>query len=98
MNIQELEKIMIEHGVIIRAITPFHISIYEVRHKDKYSNAEEYYDKQLKRNMIRVKTEHSNKVARKFIIETMADTSSTVKFYKPIFYNSIEDAIQSLLK
>lgn len=96
MNIQELEKIMIEHGVIIRAITPYHISVYEVRHKDKYPNAEEYYDERFKRNMIRVKTEHSNDVAGKFIIETMEDTSSTVKFYKPVFYNSIEEAIQSL--
>lgn len=45
--------------------------------------------------MIRRKVEHG-KIANKFVIQKAETTDATVKFYKPIFFNSIEEAINSL--
>lgn len=95
LTINELEELMIKHGLVIRAIKPYHIDVFEVRHKDKYPDSEEYYDERLKRNMIRRKVEHG-KIANKFVIQKEETTDATVKFYKPIFFDSIEEAINSL--
>lgn len=94
-TISELEELMIKYGLVIRAIKPYHIEVFEVRHKDKYPDSEEYYDERFKRNMIRRKVEHG-KIANKFVIQKAETTSSTVQFYKPTFFNSIEEAINSL--
>lgn len=95
LTINELEKLMTKHGLVIRAIKPYHVDVFEIRHKDKYPDSEEYYDERLKRNMIRRKVEHGE-ISNKFVIEKEETTSSTVQFYKPVFFNSIEEAINSL--
>ena len=94
-TIKELEELMKKHGLVIRAIKPYHIDVFEVRHKDKYPDSEKYYDERLKRNMIRRKVEHGE-IANKFVIQKEETTGSTVQFYKPVFFNSIEEAIDSL--
>lgn len=94
-TINELEELMIKHGLIIRAIKPYHIEIFEVRHKDKYPDSEEYYDEQLKRNMLRRKVDHG-KNANKFIIQKEETKCAMVRFDKPTFFDSIEEAVNSL--
>lgn len=94
-TINELEELMIKHGLVIRAIKPYHFDVFEVRHKDKYPDSEEYYDERLKRNMIRRKVEHGE-IANKFVIQKEETTNATVQFYKPTFFDSIEEAIDSL--
>ena len=94
MDITVLQRIMIKHGVSIRAIPSEVISIHEVRHIDKYPNGHIYYDEYLKRDMLRVK--RIPKYAGKILIVKNCGTNETIKFSKPKYYDSIEEAINEL--
>ena len=95
MSMQELEKIMIEYGIVLRAIPLYHTSTYEVRHKDHYPEGVEYFDPRFKRNMLKVKK--ANYHGGKFIITRMTDTVQTIPFYKPRYFDSIEEAVNAFL-
>lgn len=95
MTMQELEKVMMEYGIVIRAIPYYHTSIFEVQHKEKYPDAVEYFDPRFKRNMLKV-TE-PNHHGGKFIITKQAHTGQEVSFYKPKYFDSVEDAVNAFL-
>ena len=96
MNIQELEKIMIEYGVVLRAIPMEIRHIVEKSHIDKYSQGRiEYVDK-CKREMLVFETVPKN--AGKFVFEYKQGTNGMVSFSGNQFFDSIEEAIQYLLE
>lgn len=92
MTIKELEKIMIEYGITIRAIPHYDRSTIDIRHKAQYPNAIEYFDPRFHRNMLRTKKENCH--AGEFMVVKNTDTCEIVSFFKPKYFNSIEEAIQ----
>jgi hypothetical protein len=91
-----LEKMMIKHGVVIRAIPYERVSVMEARHKDKFPEGVVYYNEAYKRNMLKV-TIKNNK-GGKFVITTCKDQGAVINNWgKPvIFYDNIEQALGSL--
>lgn len=96
MDIKDLEKIMVEHGVVLRAIPMKVTGIYETRHQKKFPNARVEYLEDFKREMLIDERVPIN--AGRFIFEANQGTGSLVKFYAKKFYDSIEEAIEDLLK
>lgn len=102
MTMEQLEQLMVKHGLVIRAIPHTHTGCYEVRHRREFPNAEVFYDETRKREMIRV--EHRNSQGGKFII-TESHTQGTVINQwckagrkKVKFYDSIEQAVTDYLR
>lgn len=100
MNIKELEELMISKGVVIRAIPRQSIEIYEKFHIDSLKNqgvkVEVKYLEKYKREMAVVERVPEN--SGKFVIEINQGASSIVKFKDKVFYDSIEEAIESIMK
>ncbi|MNW28218.1 hypothetical protein D3C74_50380 [compost metagenome] len=101
MDITKLTELMIEHGLVIRAIPHETIGICEERHKEKYPDSVLFYDKKRKCNMIRVTSK--NNQGGKFVIGKMSDQSTIVNNWNKvgksvIFYNTIEEAVQDAIK
>lgn len=98
VHLEDLAKLMIEYGLVIRAIPYEKTSIFEVQHQDDYPSSTVYYDDNYKREMIRV-TEKNPK-GGKFIITKTSGQGTMVNFWgKPvIFYDTIEEAVQSFLQ
>lgn len=100
MNIKELEELMISKGVVIRAIPRQSIEIYEEFHIDSLKNqgvkVEVKYLEKYKREMAVVERVPEN--SGKFVIEINQGASSIVKFKDKVFYDSIEEAIESIMK
>ena len=94
MDIRELEKVMISHGVVLRAIPEKVRGIYEKRHIDTYPNGVIKYLDDYKREMLVVETIPKN--AGKFILECVPHTSSMVKFSGKKYFDSIEEAVEFL--
>ena len=95
MTLQELEQVMIEYGIAIKAIPNKMKSVYEKSHINEYPNGYIKYLEEYKREMLIVEYEPKN--AGKFVIVDNTGTSSSVWFVND-FYDSIEDAVESLLK
>ena len=95
MTMQELEQIMVEYGIVIRAIPHYQTSTFEARHKDQYPEAVEYFDVKCNRSMIKV--QRPNRHGGKFLITKQADTGQMVSFHNPKYYDSIEDAVNAFL-
>lgn len=93
MTIKELEKIMVENAITIKAIPNKVVSIFEKSHIDKYPNGCIQYLEQYKREMLVVETIPKN--AGKFVIGKNTGNSSVVS-YNGVFFDSIEDAVDSL--
>ena len=94
MDIRELEKLMVDGAVTIRAIPKEVVGIYELRHRDQFPNAEVFFDVVAGREMLRDVTIPKN--AGKFIILKKCGMGSIVRFDKPVFYDSIEEAIRNI--
>lgn len=97
MNIEELGRLMIEHGLVIRAIPLETTSTYEIHHRDSYPDAEVFYSEARKCEMIRVTKKNSQ--GGKFLISQKNDQGTIVNYWgKPVvFYDSIEQAVKSVL-
>ena len=95
MTMQELERLMVEYGIVIRAIPHYHTSTIDVRHKGQYPEEVEYFDPRFNRNMLMIK--EANHHGGKFMITKMTFTGGTVPFYDPKYYDSIEEAVNALL-
>jgi len=96
MDIKALEKIMVEHGVVLRAIPMKVTEISEVRHQKRFPNARIEYLESFQREMLIIERTPQN--AGRFIFEANQRTGDFVKFYAEKFYDSIEEAIEDLLK
>lgn len=96
MNITELEQIMIEYGVTLRAIPSTVYGIYEKKNAEKYPDGEIKFLEAFKREMLI--TKHIPKNAGKFIFEYNCGTGDLVRFTGQNYYNSIEEAARALLR
>lgn len=95
MDIKELEEIMIEHGVVLRAIPKKVRGVYEKYHADEFPNGTIEYLEDFKREMLVVWSIPKN--AGKFTFECEKHTGSTVKFRGKKFFDSIEEAVKDLI-
>jgi hypothetical protein len=99
LDLEELGKLMIEHGLVIRAIPYEKTSVFSTHHKDRYPDAVVFYDDVRKCDMLRL-TEKNNQ-GGKFIIMQKKDQSRMINNWewgKPvIFYDTIEQAVRSFI-
>lgn len=93
MTMEELEKTMVEHGAVLRAVPLKTVSIFEPCHKDKYPDGRIRYVEELGREMLVV--ERIPEHAGKFMVETARHTSPIVYFTKR-YFDHIEDAVEAL--
>ena len=93
MNVKDLEKIMAEHGLVIRAIPEKEYSVFEPQHIDKYPNGKIQF--RFGRELLVV--EETPLHAGKFIIESQRNSLTAVSFKKDKFYDSIEEAVKDFL-
>jgi|GEM_PF-3528522 len=96
MNIKELSEVMIEHGLVIRAIPKTVTAIYDPRHKNKYPSGVIKYDERLNRDMLFVESIPGN--AGKFIIRSEESSNATVQFYKSKVYDTPIQAVEDFLE
>lgn len=105
LTIEKLEKLMVEHGIVIRAIPYEHVDVLEISHKDKHPGCEVYFDEICNREMIKVTKKNSK--GGKFIVTTEATQGTKILGWgkksrewgkkNPVgFYDTIEEAIASL--
>ncbi|MNE71198.1 hypothetical protein D3C76_1154830 [compost metagenome] len=109
MTLEELSELMVKHGLVIRAIPNEKTYGVPIHHKDRYSDeakytiGEVYKPDNLDKELITI-TERFSK-GGKFIIAKKANQDSTVQGWewnhitrkKVAFYDTIEQAIESLL-
>lgn len=96
MDIKELEKIMIEHGLVIRAVPKKVRSVFEKQHIDKFPDGKIEYLERYKREVLVVDQVPKN--AGKFIIECAESACATIRFSGEKFYDSVEEAVEDFLK
>jgi len=96
MTIKELEKIMIEQGVILRAIPLKIHHVYADCDISLHPDGRLEYHKEYKREMTIVDSIPKN--AGKFVIESEECTGAMARFYGKKLYDNIEDAIADLPK
>ena len=96
MTLVELEKILIEHGVALRAIPAEMYEVYEKAHAEKFPDGQIIYLDEFKRKMLVRKRTPQN--AGKFVFEYNCGTGCMVRFSGQQYYDSIEEAIGSLLR
>lgn len=94
MTIQELEKIMQEHGAVIRAIPLKVRMVLEAAHAKDCNDGEVRYLEEFHRKMF--VREYVPENAGKFLIESVKNTGTTVWFQQR-FFDSIEDAVIDLV-
>lgn len=97
MDIKELEDVMALYGVVLRAIPKVPIrGVYEKRHIDIYPTGRIEYLPEYKREMLVVET--MSKQAGKFLYEFSRGTTSGVNFSGKKYFDTIELAIEDILK
>lgn len=97
MTIQELEKIMQEHGLVIRALPKKRRQVLEAGYKTVYPDGTIMYMEEFKRKMLVREQDLAPHLAGKFLIQSVKGTSADVHFEHELF-DSIEDAVTSVLK
>lgn len=91
MTIEELEELMINRGLVIRAIPKEITHIYEVHYAKRYPNGTVKYMEEYKREMLLVTEVPEN--AGKFVMNAKSNTETTVKFHPP-FFSSIKELVE----
>lgn len=94
MDIKEMEELMLEHGVVLRAIPRKSRVVLGKIHIDKYPQGTIQYLEEYKREMLVFYEVPKN--AGKFIFECVGHTDSMVRFYAAKFYDGIEEAFEDL--
>ena len=93
LTVEELEILMVKHGIALRAIPQRVQDILEVHHKDKFPDGKIVYMDDFHREMLIV--ESIPKHAGEFLMECRQETSSMVVFQRN-FYKSINMAVIDL--
>ena len=96
MDINELQRLMQETGACIRAIPLRQRDIVEVRHKKDYPNGRVIFLPEFKREM--VVDESVPEDAGKFLIEVHCGTNSMVRFLGKKWYDTLEEAAETLAR
>ena len=95
MDILELEKIMKEKGLVIRAIPNEIKCIYDSYHISEFPEGKLEYIPQFNREMCVVMQKPKN--AGKFMIESIRHTYADVKFVNEMYFDTIQDAINYII-
>jgi hypothetical protein len=95
MDIIELEKLMKEKGLVIRAIPHEVKNIYDSCHINDFPNAKLEYISQFGREMCVVM--QSPKHAGKFMVESAMHTYMDVRFRHAEYFDTIQDAINYII-
>ena len=95
MEIVELEKIMKEKGLVIRAIPNEVKCIYDSYHIKDFPDGKLEYISQFDREMCVVMQKPKN--AGKFMIESVRHTYADVKFNHSEYFDTINDAVNYIL-
>ena len=80
MTIQELEKIMQEHGLVIRALPKKRRQVLEAGYKTVYPDGTIMYMEEFKRKMLVREQDLAPHLAGKFLIQSVKGTSADVHF------------------
>ena len=94
MDIKELEKMMVEHGLVLRAIPMKVTHVFDTYHADKYPQGTIKYMEEYGREMVVVEKVPEN--AGKFVVEQVRNTGRTVRFKEDRFFDSIEDIVTNI--
>ena len=95
MEIIELERIMKEKGLVIRAIPNEIKCIYDSYHIKDFPDGKLEYISQFDREMCVVMQKPKN--AGKFMIESVRHTYADVKFNHSECFDTIQDAVNYIL-
>lgn len=95
MTIEQLEGIMQEYGIVLRAIPKKTFEVYESCHKDRFPDGKIQYLESYGRDCLVV--ERIPKHAGEFLIESVKGTGSMV-WFQGRFFPSIEDAITAIVE
>lgn len=98
MTLDELAQLMLEHGLVIRAITPKEQThLFDPRHQKAHPDGEIKYSEEFKREMLHVP--YRNSLGGKFIITADRGQSATVHWPRgTVFYDSLEEAVEAFVK
>lgn len=96
MTVKELERLMVQHSVVIRAIPKSRRIIVEKRHAEEFPNAEIKYLPEFKREML--VEERENKHGGEFVLEIAKHTHCRVDFTGKRFFKSLEEIIEYLME
>lgn len=95
-NLQKLQELMVEHGLVIRTIPKTITSTCEARHANLYPTGVIKYLPEYKRKMLVVTThpEHGGQV----IITQCKHTQTMVKFNGDRYFDDIQSAVDYMLE
>lgn len=92
--IAELEAVMVEYGVVMRAIPKVVKAVYGTAHIGRFPTGRVQYLPEFKREMLIV--ERTPRNAGKFIFEYAQNTDTTVRFRGATYYDTIGQAVDAL--
>lgn len=96
MNLDFLQKVMVEKGLSIRAIPLTSRIVVELRHRDEFPNGHAEYLEEFHREMwVEVR---KNKHGGQFVVESKCATHSMVNFSGKKFYDSLMSLIEDVVK
>jgi len=96
LTIDDLQQLMVTHGLVIRAI-PYEQTFYlDVIHQNKYPDGVIEYNPVYNRQMLTITRSNTN-LGGKFLIEQDFGRTSMVRFSGKKTYDSIQEAVDSIL-
>lgn len=95
-KLKQLQNIMIDNALSIRAIPKTVRDVVELRHKDKYPGGHVEYIDSFKREMWVY--ERCPRHGGQFVVENNCGTGSMIRFSGKRYYNSLEEVINDFTK
>lgn len=96
MDLNELNDIFINKGIVLRAIPRKVKGIYEKSHAHDFPDGKIQYLDEFRREMLVL--EYVPEHAGEFLIEFAKNTDSIVRFSEKKYFVSLEDALTSILE
>lgn len=93
----ELERYMIQYGIVVRGIPVKQRYVLEAMHKHYYPDAEVFYDEKRKRNMIKGEKPLNPNYAGKFIVGRCTGTGQFVDWERDKTFNTTKEAIEYMI-
>lgn len=94
MDLNTLQKCMLENGLAIRVVPLMTRIVVDIRHKNEFPNGHAEYLDEYKREMWVENRENIH--GGQFIAESNCGTNATITFSGKKFYDSIEELVADL--
>lgn len=94
IDLNTLQKCMVENGLAIRAVPIMRRIVVDLRHKHEFPNGHAEYLEEYKREMW--VENRKNTHGGQFTVESNCGTNATIHFSGKKFYDSIEEFIVDL--